>query len=532
MRSFAGVLHFDGSPPDPNLLQHLGAIISLDASSTPVVTTDERCGIVVVTHDQNSVVSGAPCTGFGPVPTSLAQIHVEFSFAIWDAPRKELYCARDRFGVRPFYYTRTARAFVFSDSLDAVIAHPEVGIDELDEGAVTDYLSSGVTEDAAATIYAHVRRLPPAHVLRCGEDGRVMLERYWTLPAHVPRPRRDAVERLEAALKSAIADRVADYGKGASAVVFMSGGLDSTLLAALTREVRPETQLLAGRSVYRSRIADVEEPFAVEAAQSIGIPIRTFPLDHYPPLQALDADIWTAEPGPLLTAPLTRDIYRAAAEHAPLALHGHPADAVLSIDLAAYLRGLPWKQRVTQLIRYTLFRRRPPYFFFRPRRAAVRQSPPEWLLARREPAPRSIDALASPIWSSYFEWAAPLFTRAPIELVYPWCDARVVEAARALEPIPWLVDKRVVREMLRGRVSERIRGRRKSWVAGDPWRADLPPERDLEIVAASQFIEPRRFREACRTAGFVSDQTLRAVAFESWLRKLPRAVNRFRPLTW
>jgi asparagine synthase (glutamine-hydrolysing) len=527
MRSFAGVLQFDGSPPDPNLLQHLGGIISLDTSSTPIITTDDRCGIVVVTHDRNAGAGVAPSTGFGPVPASLAHVHTEFSFAIWDAPRRELYCARDRFGVRPFYYARTQQALVFSDSLEAVIAHPNVRI-ELDEGAVADYLNSGVGHDAEATIYAHVRRLPPAYQLRCGEDGRVVLERYWTLPMRESERRRDAVERLETALKSAIADRVT----GPAAVVFMSGGLDSTLLAALTREVRPESRLLAGTSVYRRRIADVEEPFAVEAARSIGIPIRAFPLDDYPPLQALDADIWTVEPGPLLTAPMTRDIYRAAAEHAPLALHGHPADAVLSADLTSYLRALPWQQRLAQLLRYTAFRRRPPYFFFRPRRAAVRRAPPEWLLARRDPPALAVDPLASPIWSSYFEWAHPLFTRAPIELVYPWCDARVVEAAFALEPIPWLVEKQVVREMLRGRVSERVRRRRKAWLAGDPWRADLPLERELEIVAASRFIDPGRFREACHADGCVSDQTLRAVVFESWLRKLPRAVNRFRPVTW
>jgi asparagine synthase (glutamine-hydrolysing) len=527
MRSFAGVLQTDGSPPDPSLLLHLGGILRLDVSSEPVLTMDDRCGIVVVTHDRNTTAT--PSTGFGPVPGSLAQIHSEFSFAIWDASRRELFCARDRFGVRPFYYARTPRAFVFSDSLDAVIAHPEVRIDDLDERAVSDYLSGGVSGDAEGTIYAQVRRLPPAHRLRCSADGRVTLERYWTLPACEPQPRRDAVEHLEAALKSAIADRVS----GPAAVVFMSGGLDSTLLAALTREVRPETRLLAGTSVFRSRIADVEEPFAQEAAQSIGIPIRTFPLDGYPPLQAIDDDSWTAEPGPLLTAPMTREIYRAAAEHAPIALHGHPADAVLSADLTSYLRALPWTERVRQLIRYTVWRHRPPYFFFRPRRAALHKPRPEWLLARSEPAANaSDDALTSPIWSSYFEWAHPLFTRAPIELVYPWCDARVVEAARTLEPIPWLVDKRVAREMLRGRVSERIRLRRKSWIAGDAWRADLPAGRGFEIVAASQFIQPDRFREACRAAGFVSDQTLRAVAFEAWLRKLPRSVNRYRPVTW
>lgn len=526
MRSFAGVLQFDGSPPDPSLLQHLGGILRLDTSSAPVLEMDYRCGIVVVTH-RDPGMSAAPATGFGTAPASLAHVHTEFSFAIWDASRRELFCARDRFGVRPFYYARTQQALVFSDSLEAVIAHPDVPLD-LDEGAVADYLGSGVSQDAEATIYAHVRRLPAAHVLRCGDDGRVVLDRYWTLPPREPKRRRDAVEQLEAALKSAIADRVT----GPAAVVFMSGGLDSTLLAALTREVRPETRLLAGTSVYRSRIADVEERFAVEAARSIGIPMRVFPLDDYPPLQALDTDTWTAEPGPLLTAPMTRDIYRAAAEHAPVALHGHPADAVLSADLTSYLRGLPRMQRLAQLLRYTAFRRRPPYFFFRPRRAASRRSPPEWLLAPRESAASPADPLASPIWSSYFEWAHPLSTCAPIELVYPWCDARVVEAAFALEPVPWLVEKQAVREMLRGRVSERVRRRRKAWLAGDPWRADLPPERDLEIVAASRFIDPGRFRQACHADGCVSDRTLRALAFESWLRKLPRAVNRFRPVTW
>lgn len=518
MRSFAGVLQIDGSSPDSNLLHHLGRIISLESSSAPIISIEDACGIVVVSHDGRASLRD-------PSSVALAELHTEFSFAFWDAQRRQLFGARDRFGVRPFYYARTPRAIVFSDSLEAVIAHPDVSVDDLDERAVADYLDSGVLGDIEATIYAQVRRLPPAHTLRCGVDGRIAIERYWTLPKREIRPRRDAVERLGFALKEAISDRVV----GDAALVFMSGGLDSSLLAALTREVRPDTRLLAGTSVYRHRIADVEEPYAVEAARSIGIPIRTFPLDDFSPLQALDDEFWTAEPGPLLTSPMTREIYRAAAEHAPVALHGHPADAVLSVDLTAHLRALPWTERVTQLIRYTAWRHRPPYFFFRPRRATVRRPPPDWLLARREPVAGDPDALASPIWSSYFEWAHPLFTRAPIELVYPWCDARVVEAARELEPIPWLVDKRIVRELLRGRVSERVRRRGKTFLAGDPWRAALPNDRVPAIEAASRFIDPNRFRDACRDAGYLSDQTLRAVVFESWLRKLPYAVRQLRP---
>jgi asparagine synthetase B (glutamine-hydrolysing) len=521
MRSFAGVLQFDDSRPDPRLLRHLGGILRLDASSAPVLDGDEHCGIVTVLHDarrQEAEVADA---------NALARLHTEFSFAVWDGERKELFCARDRFGVRPLYYARTAGALVFSDSLEAVLAHPDVRAEALDEQAVADYLAGGVTLDVERTIYAEVRRLPPAHFFRCGLDGRIALERYWTIPSRAPARRRDALETLEAALQAAIADRIT----GSSAVVFMSGGLDSPLLAALTSEVRPETRLLAGTSVYRTRIADVEEAYAVEAARSIGIEIRLFPLDEYPPLQALGANIWTPEPGPLLTAPMTRDLYRAAAEHAPVALHGHPADAVLSVDLTAYLRALPPMHRIAELVRYTAFRRRPPYFFFRRRRAPAQMPPPAWLLARREPVTAVEDPLASPIWSSYFEWAHPLATHAPIELVYPWCDARVVEAARALEPIPWLVDKHAARELLRGRVIERIRRRRKTYLAGDPWRAELPAGSGLDIEAAAAFIDPLRFRETCRADGFLADRTLRAVAFESWLRKLPGAIGRLRPVT-
>ena len=433
---------------------------------------------------------------------------------------REVVLTRDPFGVRPLYYARTPRDFFFSEVLEDVLAHPEIALD-LDERAVADYVACGVLNDPEATIYANIRRVPPAHTLRCDADGHITIERYWHVPPRAPKPRRDAVQHLEAALKQAIADRV----HAPSAVVFMSGGLDSTLLAALTREVRPDTQLLAGTSVYRNRIADVEESFADDAARSIGIPIRKFVLDDFPPLQALEDDVWTAEPGPLLTAPMTRDIYRQAAEHAPVALHGHPADAVLSVDLIAYLRGLPRGKRIAELIRYTIARRRPPYFFFRPRRAALPRTIPDWLRVPPDPTPHSDDPLESAAWSSYFEWTHPQFTHAPVDVVYPWCDVRVIEAARELDPIPWLVDKHITREMLRGRVSERIRQRKKSFLAGDPWRAPVPA---LDIEAASRFIDPARFRDACRAAGFLADQTLRAVAFESWLRKLPAAVGRLR----
>jgi asparagine synthase (glutamine-hydrolysing) len=564
MRSFVGILSGDGTPPDPQLLRHLATKLRLPASSEPALALDDECGLAVGTHRAStatpiarrgsvSLVGDMRIDGSGDDDQRVLDtwerrrercvehLQGDYAFAIWDAAAGELFCARDRFGVRPFYYARIDRGLVFSDSLEAVLAHPSVPFEELDEGAVADYLVSGTPAESEATIYAHVRRLAPAHMLTMARGGTPNVRRYWTLHAPARERMRDAPARLEAALKAAVADRV----RAPSAVVFMSGGLDSTALAAIAREVRPQTRLLAMTSVYRSRIADVEERYAVEAARSIGIESRCFPLDDYPPLHAIDGGVWTAEPGPLLTATMTRDIYAAAAEHAPVALHGHPADAVMAAEPVPFLRTLLRGGRiaalVTALVQHTAITRRPPWFFLRdllgmPRSTGSPAPPPPWLraplterLRSRAPvdadAPLAIRALASADWSSYFEWAHPLQTRAPIELAYPWCDLRVIEAVLAMEPIPWLVRKHVLRELLRGRVSETIRTRGKTFVQGDPWTAAWPP---AEIDLASRYIDPDRFRQAGREAGVVRDASLRALALESWLGELQANVARLR----
>jgi asparagine synthase (glutamine-hydrolysing) len=432
---------------------------------------------------------------------------------------------RDRSGVRPFYYARTDEGVVWSESLEAVLAHPEIDALQLDEAAVADYLTQGVCFDAASTVYAHVRRLPPAHELRM-RGGELSVERYWSIPS--PAYSKDAPVRLEAALRASIRDCLT----APSAVIFMSGGLDSTTLAALAREEAPDVKLLAATSVYRTRIPDVEERYAVEAARSLGIDIRLFPLDDYDPLQALEEGTWTADPGALLSAPMSRDIHAAAAEHAPVAMHGHPADALLEPALTPYLRGLGFFERLAALVRYTLLKHRPPYFFVRdllgwPRHAGTAASLPNWLLARPR-APRETTTLQSPVWTNYFEWAHPSVTHARIELVYPWLDVRVVEAALAMRPVPWLVDKHVLRQLLRGRISEMIRTRQKTFVPGDPWSVTLPLARPLKIEAAASYIDPQRFAQAMRAAPALSNMTLRAVALEYWLRELPSRLRALR----
>lgn len=526
MRSFVVVLQ-RGAP-----ITQLAERIRLPSSPDAEIKIEGHCALTAVSHrggEKAIAREGAVCAVADSTEETesvlqawlrwkeecVAHLAGDFSFAIWDGDAGQLFCARDPFGVRPFFYAQTADAFVCSDSLEAVLAHPSVST-ALDDATVATYLETGGYDDEHSTVFANVRRLPPAHTLVVREGSAPTLRRYWTPTVQTIIAGSDAPQRLESALRASIGDRV----RTKSAVVFLSGGLDSPALASIARE--SGTELLAFTSVYRTRMHDVEESFAAEAARSIGIAHRVFALDDYGPLHSLEHDAWRADPGALVTATASRDLHALAAQHAPLALHGHPADAVLASDPMVGLRALLRRPvaLASALARYTMVKRRPPYFFVRRLLGSRRR-------ADESAEPLAIRALRAPTWSSLFEWAHPLVTRAPIELTYPWADRRVVEAALSLEPIPWLVDKHVVRELLRGRVSERIRRRPKTTLQGDPRSGPLPA-RTLAIEAAARYIDPVRFREALERAASLDDNLVRALAFEHWLRQLSRRVEDLR----
>src|SRR5687768_323721 len=73
----------------------------------------------------------------------------DFAFAIWDTNARRLFCARDHFGVKPFYYAHTGNSFIFSNTLNTLRLHPSVS-DELHEPAIADYLVFGLNQDLAS----------------------------------------------------------------------------------------------------------------------------------------------------------------------------------------------------------------------------------------------------------------------------------------------------------------------------------------------------------------------------------------------
>ncbi len=152
-----------------------------------------------------------------------------FAFAIWDSTEKSLFCARDFFGIKPFYYSVTGRGdLVFGSEIKALLEHPEL-TPEVNPDALRPYLSfqysSGTT-----TFFKGINKLPPAHTLTY-KDGKINIRRYWDIDfdADGDRPFDDFVSELENDVRESVkAHRISDVPVGS----FLSGGVDSSYITA------------------------------------------------------------------------------------------------------------------------------------------------------------------------------------------------------------------------------------------------------------------------------------------------------------
>ena len=101
----------------------------------------------------------------------------DFSFVIYDSIKKQLFCGRDHFGVKPLYYFLSDRLFVFGSEIKAILAIKEVP-NCLNEVKIADFMLE-MFEDKTRTFYQNIFRLPPAHTLIVNREE-VRLKRYWS----------------------------------------------------------------------------------------------------------------------------------------------------------------------------------------------------------------------------------------------------------------------------------------------------------------------------------------------------------------
>jgi asparagine synthase (glutamine-hydrolysing) len=182
------------------------------------------------------------------------QLRGMYAFAIWDRRTRELFCARDPFGIKPFYYALTAGEhrppgpqgatglrpgpqLRFASERKALADSGEVT--EIDTDALRRYLSFQYVP-APATLVPPARALPPGHVLIARPGGKVDVFRYWRPEFRPARsPSSSSVEKILAALRDSVAAHLrSDVPVGA----FLSGGVDSATICALAAQSVPGLQ--------------------------------------------------------------------------------------------------------------------------------------------------------------------------------------------------------------------------------------------------------------------------------------------------
>ena len=190
-------------------------------------------------------------------PACLERLNGMFAFAIWDGRSRELFCARDRFGVKPFYYQWDDRSFAFASEPGAlVLTQPHRITPRL--GAIRDLVALDWVDHDAHTFFAGLMQLPAGHHLTVGE-GRLAIRRWWTLdPArHATGTPADWEREFVELFDSAVRLRLrADVEVGSC----LSGGLDSSAVVT-TAAPMLERPLRAFTVAYDEGPAFDERPY-------------------------------------------------------------------------------------------------------------------------------------------------------------------------------------------------------------------------------------------------------------------------------
>lgn len=207
----------------------------------------------------------------------------DFAFVLWDSRRRRLVAACDPVGIKTLHHARIGSLLCLASEARQVLQHPAVPC-RLDEGGVADYLLDG-TEDPARTLFLDVRRLLPGHCLVATSGGE-RIARYWSLDPDartVYRRDEDYAAHFLDLFTRAVNDRLRT--ESGSVGILMSGGLDSSSVAAAARRRLPAARGLFAVSFLFERLRECDErEFIQAAADGLGLERETVLAERFPVL--------------------------------------------------------------------------------------------------------------------------------------------------------------------------------------------------------------------------------------------------------
>ena len=270
----------------------------------------------------------------------VARLGGMFAFAIWDRARGRLLLARDRLGIKPLYYAITDEELLFASEIKAILA---AGIGAtLNEAVLPEFLATRFCA-GEETFFRGIRKVLPGRTLSWSAQSGLQTRRYWWLPTEIsetpatlPEMARETRERLQAAVHSHL---MSDVPLG----LFLSGGLDSSGLAALMAPLVAEP--IRTFAVGFSDPSANELSYARLAAQAVGAEHREVVVSPDEFFHALPELIWHEdEPMAFPSSVPLYFVSRLAREHVKVVLTGEGADE-LFLGYNRY-RVTAWNERL------------------------------------------------------------------------------------------------------------------------------------------------------------------------------------------
>jgi len=314
-----------------------------------------------------------------------------FAFAIWDSRKKRLFVARDRLGIKPLYYRATADSFLFGSEIKVILAHP--GVEAGTHRAVLpEYLAFGYLS-GNQTFYDGISKLMPGHTLEVNEAGEIRIQQYWDLPIaedQASHSEQFYVKKYREMLEESVSSHLmSDVPLG----VFLSGGLDSSAVAALMTNIRrgPVETFSVGYSEH----AYSELPYARAVAKHLNSDHHEVLVSREDFFGALPNLIWHEDEP--ITWPSSVSLYfvaRLASERVKVVLTGEGSDETLG----GYTR-YAFTRRNAAFDR--IYRRLIPANFRRHTRGAIANSRLLHAALRRKLS-HTFLALDGDSWSSFY----------------------------------------------------------------------------------------------------------------------------------
>lgn len=249
-----------------------------------------------------------------------------WAFAIYDRRRDELFCSRDRFGIKPFNYAVHGGRFLFASESKAILAvAPELATPNYD--SLSRLLRASIGARLADTCFAGIKRLPPAHNLTVTREG-VRVARYWDYPGDVDESIApgDAAAGLREQLVDSLKLRMrSDVPVGAT----LSGGVDSSSIVCLLRAFT-DAPFETFTASFPGEKFD-EAPIAERLSRSLGMspnPVPANPKELLPELRQIIRHLENPIHTPAVL-PLWH-IMQAARQKVTVLLEGQGADELLA----------------------------------------------------------------------------------------------------------------------------------------------------------------------------------------------------------